>query len=137
MKTFNVTITSKNKTSMSNFFLFFNTVVFDSLTALIRYFQKNVCKKKLTVLTSPHANKSAQEQFECRFFKKQLIINTIKTFRCLIYFKKLNYNVFSDVSIKLKCRINNKSAQQLGMKTFNPNRCKFKKCYSFKVGFFH
>jgi ribosomal protein S10 len=137
MKTFNVTITSKNKTSISNFFLFFNSVIFDSLIALITYFQKNVGKKKLTVLTSPHANKSAQEQFECRFFKKQLVINTIKTFKYLIFFKKLNYNMFSDIGIKLKCRINNKGAQQLGLKTFNPNRCKFRKFYSFRVELFH
>lgn len=137
VKTFNVTIISKNKTSISNFFLFFNSVVFSSLTALITYFQKNVVKKKLTVLTSPHANKSAQEQFERRFFKKQLIINTIKTFRYLIFLKKLNYNIFSDISIKLKYRIHNKDAQLLGLKTFNPNRCKFKRFYSFKVSFFH
>lgn len=137
VKTFNVTITSKNKISISNFFLFFNSVVFGSLIALMRYFQKNVEKKKLSVLTSPHVNKSAQEQFECRLFKKQLLINTIKTFRHLIFLKKLNYNIFSDVNIKLKCTINNKDVQQLGLKTFNPNCCKFKKCYSFKVSFFY
>lgn len=137
MKMFNVTITSKNKTSISNFFLFFNFIVFGSLTALTTCFQKNVGKKKLTVLTSPHVNKSAQEQFEYRFFKKQLRINTIKTFKYLIFFKKLNYTIFSDISLKLKCRINNNDTQQLGLKAFNPNRCKFKKFHSIKASFFY
>lgn len=137
MKTFNVTITSRNKTSIYYFFLFFNSVILCSLTALITYFQKKVDKKKLTVLTSPHVNKRAQEQFERKLFKKQLLINTTKTFKYLIFLKKLNYNVFSDISIKLKCIINNKDVQQLGLKTFSPNCCKFKQFYSFKVSFFY
>lgn len=135
MKTFNVTITSRNKNSIYNFFSFCSKTTLSNLNARIRYFQKNVNKKKLTVLKSPHVNKKAQEQFEHRVFKKQFVITGTKTLRYLVFVKKLNYNLFPDISIKLKCLIKNKSVSKLGLKTFDPNFCKSFRFYSFKRSF--
>jgi len=136
MKTFNVTITSRNKNSIYNFFLFYNKTTLYNLNTRIKYFQKNLKKKRLTLLKSPHVNKKAQEQFEYRFFKKQFAIEVTKNFKYLVFLKKLNYNLFSDVHIRLKHAITNKSIIKLGLKTFDPNYCKLDGSYNFKRSFF-
>ena len=135
MKTFNVTITSRNKNSIYNFFLFFNRATLCNLNARIIYCQKNLKKKRLTVLKSPHVNKKAQEQFEHRLFKKQFRIEVTKIVKYLVFLKKLNYNLFSDIHIKLKCAIKNKSIIKSGLKIFDPNYCKLDAFYNFKESF--
>ena len=136
MKTFNVTITSRNKNSIYNFFLFFNKTTLCNLSAKIKYFQKNLKKKRLTVLKSPHVNKKAQEQFEYRLFKKQFAIEVTKNFKYLVFLKKLNYNLFSDIHLRLKHAIINKSITKSGLKIFDPNYCKLDISYNFKRSFF-
>ena len=136
MKTFNVTITSRNKNSIYNFFLFFNRTTLCNLNARIKYSQKNLKKKRLTVLKSPHVNKKAQEQFEYRLFKKQFAIEVTKHFKYLVFLKKLSYNLFSDVNIKLKHVIINKSITKSGLKIFDPNYCKLDRSYNFKRSLF-
>ena len=124
MKTLNVTITSKNKNSIHDFFLFTNKNKICNLSVIKKYFQKKMEKKRLTILKSPHVNKKAQEQFESRFFKKQFTIQTAKNLKYLIFLKKLNYDLFPDIDIKLKCIIINKNVTKLGLKVFNPNQFK-------------
>lgn len=135
MKTFNVTITSRNKNSIYNFFLFFNRTSLRTLNAEIAYCQKNLKKKRLTVLKSPHVNKKAQEQFEYRLFKKQFRIKVTKLFKYLVFLKKLNYNLFSDIRIRLKHAITKKSITKSGLKIFNPNYCTLKRVHNFKKHF--
>ena len=103
---FNVTILSRNKNSINDFFLFFNENTLYNLDVIKKFFQKKIKKKKLTILKSPHVNKKAQEQFESRLFKKQFTIQTTRNFQYLIFLKRLNYNLFPDINIKLKYIIN-------------------------------
>lgn len=86
----------------------------------------------MTILKSPHVNKKAQEQFEIRFFKKQLTIKSIKIFKYLIFLKKLNFNLFSDVNITLKYSIKKKETQKLNLKIFILENFKLKKFIHFK-----
>ncbi len=137
MKTFNITITSKNKNSINDFFLFFNKNTMCNFNAIKKYFQKKMEKKKLTILKSPHVNKKAQEQFESRFFKKQFTIQITKNLKYLIFLKKLNYDLFPDTDIKLKCIITNENKKKLGLKVFNPNNFKINKYYSLKTNNFN
>ena len=136
MKTFNVTITSRNKNSIYNFFLFFNRTSLCVLNARIIYCQRSLKKKRLTVLKSPHVNKKAQEQFEFRLFKKQFSIEVTKIFKYLVFLKRLNYKLFSDIHIRLKRVVRNKSIIKSGLKIFDPNYCKLNTFYNFKKGFF-
>lgn len=133
MKTFNVTITSRNKNSINDFFSFFNKNTTCNLNILKKYFQKNGAKKRLTILQSPHVNKKAQEQFESRLFKKQFTVQTPKNFKYLIFLKKLNYSLFPDVNLKLKFIITSRNLKKLGLKIFNPNHFIIKECYSLTV----
>ena len=132
MKTFNVTITSRNKNSINDFLLFFNKNKLYNLNVIKKCFQKKIEKKKLTILKSPHVNKKAQEQFESRLFKKQLTIQTTKNLKYLIYLKRLGYDLFPDINIRLKYIINNKDILKLGLKIFNPNYLKMNKYYNLK-----
>jgi ribosomal protein S10 len=132
MKTFNVTITSRNKNSINDFLLFFNEDKLYNLNVIKKYFQKKIEKKKLTILKSPHVNKKAQEQFESRLFKKQLTIQTTKTLKYLIFLKRLGYDLFPDINIRLKYIINNEDVFKLGIKIFNPNYFKMNKYYNLK-----
>jgi ribosomal protein S10 len=130
---FNVTIASKNKNSINDFFLFFNKNTRYKLNSLKKYFQKNMEKKKLTILKSPHVNKKAQEQFESRLFKKQFTVQTKKNLKYLIFLKRFNYDLFPDVDIKLKYIITSKDTEKLALKVFNPNYFKINKYYGFKA----
>jgi ribosomal protein S10 len=134
MKTFNITIKSKNKTSINEFFLFFRKTKLYNLNIIKKYFQKKMEKKKLTILKSPHVNKKAQEQFENRLFKKQIKIQTTENLKYLIFLKKLNSKLFPDIKIKLTYKTNNKKKfKKLGLKIFNPNNFKINKYYNFKT----
>lgn len=137
MKTFNVTITSKNKNSVSDFFSFFSKNVACNFNILKKCFQKSKKKKRLTILKSPHVNKKAQEQFESRIFKKQFTVQTLKNLKYLIFLKRLNYNLFPDVNIKLKYIITDKNSKKLGLKTVNPNYYKINKYYNLKLNNFN
>lgn len=121
MKTFNLIIKSKNKNSINNFITFFNKNKFDIIQ---KYSHKKTKKKRLTILKSPHVNKKAQEQFESRMFKKQLTIQITKSYKYLIFLKKLNYNLFPDISIKIQYR---KNLKLLPLQIFYPNNFKFNK----------
>ena len=84
-------------------------------------------KKKLTILKSPHINKTAQEQFEARIFSKKLIIYPIKNSKYLAFFKKIRNNLFSDIYIKTKFSLNKTAENNLKLKIFNPNNFKINK----------
>ena len=133
IKMFSVTITSRNKNSTNDFFLFFNENTVYKSNVIKKYFQKKIEKKRLTILKSPHVNKKAQEQFESRLFKKQFTIHTTKNLKYLVFLKKLNSDLFPDINIKLKCIITNKDIKKLGLKVFNPNCFKINKYHHFKI----
>lgn len=122
MKIYNLTFLSKNQNSLNNaFFFFFNN---PSLCLLKKYFQKKTKKHFFTVLKSPHVNKTAQEQFETRTFYKQLILYSPKKLQHLLFLKKIQSNLFSDVMIKIKILVNKKKNSNIESKIFNPNNFK-------------
>lgn len=127
MKTFTLIIKSKNQTSKDNFLVVFKRITLSNSSSIKKQFSRKINKKKITILKSPHVNKSAQEQFEIRFLKKQFTIKSINIFKYLILLKKLNFNLFSDVDIILKYNIKKKSTKKLGLKVFIPENFKFKK----------
>ena len=58
-----------------------------SLPIFIKPFPKHKKRKFITILKSPHVNKTAQEQFEYRFFSKHFLIFSLKP---QIFFLLLN-----------------------------------------------
>jgi ribosomal protein S10 len=102
MKTFNLIVTSKNKSSIKNFHKFFNEITYNYFNIIRKTFKKKPKKKFITILTSPHVNKTAQEQFELKTFSTQIKLETVQPFKFLMLLKKIKINTFPDVNIKLK-----------------------------------
>lgn len=75
-------------------------------------------KKFVTVLKSPHVNKTAQEQFEFRYYNCQFFIHSPKPLLLLLVLKRLFRLTFSELKFELKvllCRNSNT------MESINPN----------------
>ena len=89
MKLHCLTISSKNVRSIQNFLVFWEKVVEPNINLIRKTFQKRSKKKVLTLLKSPHVNKTAQEQFEFRTYSKQLWIYSTHNFNVLILLKKI------------------------------------------------
>lgn len=121
MKPCHLTILSKNLQSINNFLLFFRNNVEPNFNIVKKYFKKKRKRKILTILKSPHVNKTAQEQFEYREFSKQLIIYSAEYSKYLILLKRLKTNLFPDIRIKIKFILNPRNAKKLRVKTFDPD----------------
>ena len=99
-----IDIYSKNYKSLKNFVYFFSN---DKLFQKLRIFniqinsKKQLNKKVFTILKSPHVNKSAQEQFEIKTYKKRLKLFVPQMLIFLIFLKKLKLNSFTDIKFKL------------------------------------
>jgi ribosomal protein S10 len=114
MQIFNVILKSKNRKSLENFYQFFNRNTFQNFKSIKIFFQKKSKKKVITLLKSPHVNKSAQEQFELKIFSMQYKIKTSRAILFMVFLKKMKTNLFPDVSIKLQ-----KISNVLKQKTYN------------------
>jgi len=89
MKHYKLTIISKNKKSAENCFLFFSNNMNElNVNIVKKYLKKKKKKNLLTILKSPHVNKTAQEQFESKLFSKQLNIYSSRNFKFLLVLKK-------------------------------------------------
>jgi ribosomal protein S10 len=58
-------------------------------------------KKRITLLSSPHVNKVAREQFEITFYKSIFLIPINKT-NNIFYFKNFLLNKPKNISLKIK-----------------------------------
>ena len=124
MKTFNIIISTKNKTAINNFILFFIKYLNFSSNNIQNYFQNKTKRKKVTILKSPHVNKKSQEQFETKLFKSRFTIQVQKKLKNGVFFKKLTHNTFPNVSIKLKQVLASKNMLKFNLNIFNTNNFK-------------
>ena len=124
MKYYRLMFLSKNKNSLNNFFLFFKKPPVLHFNILKKYFNKKKKIKKLTILKSPHVNKTAQEQFEIRTFSRQLNVYSPKNLKYLIYFKKIKNNLLSDIFVKMNFFLSKKNENNLKLNIINPNNFK-------------
>lgn len=124
-----LTITSKNKSSLKNFFIFFDKSL-NNFNIIKKYLKKTNKKKFLTILKSPHVNKAAQEQFETRLFSTQVnVYYSPKNLQFLIFLKKVKIYLFPDIKIKIKFNINKFILKKTQSKILNPD--------NFKLNFFN
>jgi ribosomal protein S10 len=127
MKTLNLIITSKNKKSLNDFlFVFYKNSVLLNDTFITKKFQIPTKKKVITILKSPHVNKTAQEQFEIKYLSKQIQIRTTHLNKFLIFIKKLKVYLFPDTHIKIELTHNKKKSNLTNKKIFNLNNYYYK-----------
>ena len=110
-------VTSRNKQSLSNFLIFVHTIFNDSLIHKLR--KKNNKKKVITVLKSPHVNKSAQEQFEFRTFSVQLSLLFHGISTDIVILKNIKAKLFPDVKLRLKFSLKNRNTWKIRLFDFH------------------
>jgi ribosomal protein S10 len=112
MKQYCLKITSKNEKSLKSFLIF----IFKHLKTKFNIIQKSNKfsnkKKVVTLLKSPHVNKTAQEHFEFRIFSQEIQITSLFLTKNLIFIKKILSKSFQDVSIKLELANNQNTHNQ-------------------------
>ena len=98
---FYIKVSSKSKDNLKTFLSFFTNSEVNS-NLFIKYFPKQKVKKFVSVLKSPHVNKTAQEQFEYRVYTKKLSITSTQHFQFLYILKKIQRDIFPFINIKIK-----------------------------------
>jgi len=129
MKHYHLTIESKNKNTLDSFLKLFKNTELTNFNFLQKYFKNKKKKQLLTLLKSPHVNKSAQEQFETKLYTNKIVIYSPKNFQSLIFLKKIKINVFPEVKIKIKIFANTKLQVKTQKQILNPN--------NFQLNYFH
>ena len=73
---------------------------------LLKSFANQKKRKFVTILKSPHINKTAQEQFEFRYYSKSFIIDSIKPLTFFFIIKKIKSLSFPGLKLKIKGLLN-------------------------------
>ena len=95
-----VKVSSKDKLVLNKFSKFFGKL--KTLPTTIKYFSKQRKKKVITILKSPHVNKTAQEQFEFRFYTKEFLVHSLKPLTAIIILKRIKDFGFPGIKLKAK-----------------------------------
>ena len=114
---FSLKISSKNKNSLESFLFFISKI---KIPIIIGNYPQHKKKKFLTVLRSPHVNKTAQEQFEFKVYSRKLVIQSSQHKMLLIFLKKIIKSSFPGLTIQVCCSIVNKKPS-LALNALNPN----------------
>ena len=106
---------TKNKKSLCKFiyFLFSNYKIINCL----KLFSINK-KIKFTILKSPHVNNKSREHVEYSFFIKKINIKIIRFEKFLLFLKKIELNLFTDLIFKINFCLINKNNPVI----FNPDK---------------
>nr|YP_010516705.1 ribosomal protein S10 [Haslea provincialis]UXN44248.1 ribosomal protein S10 [Haslea provincialis] len=118
-----VTISSKNKDSLKIFFNFYNKKLASiaSHSLVLSQNQKKTNRNIVSVLKSPHVNKTAQVHYGTRKFSKQIFIFSYKSYLFFLFFKKIQARLFPDIAIEIKSFLKIKHNTKLNSKFLDPD----------------
>ena len=116
---FRIKVSSKNLKSLKKFLTFLTKV--KNLDMIFKQLPKQKVKKFITILKSPHVNKSAQEQFEYRIYSKIINIQSIQQFKTIYLLKKAHNSTFSGVSLKVESFIEKSLYSKPILIKYNPD----------------
>jgi len=110
---FQLQVLAKDKKVLESFIIFFFNLQKASSTWKVILNSKK--RDVITVLKSPHVNKTAQEQFEYRLYSKKILINSFKPSIFLLVLKKIKSFSFPGISLKVigVCNKSNKLSKTL------------------------
>jgi ribosomal protein S10 len=78
---------------------------------VLKHFSKQKKRKFITILKSPHVNKTAQEQFEFRYYSKEFLIDSFKPLTFFLIIKKIKNLSFPGLKLEVKglCNLDKKN----------------------------
>ena len=109
MSKYTLTILSKNKDYLTQFLDFFFINLKQNSQVFSKLFRKRKFKEKISVLKSPHVNKTAQEQFKYIHFYINITFHTSEIKKELFVLKKIKNQLFPDLKIIVKSCHSSKS----------------------------
>ena len=115
---FSIYIYSKNYSSIKKLETFFSS---NFKTAKFIKIANKKQSKALTVLKSPHVNKTAQERFFTEYFKKVLQIKSNNPLLFLYFIKLIKNKLFLDVKLKVKIVNTNNLINKSSQNKCHPN----------------
>jgi hypothetical protein len=116
-------VSCKDKRILKKLLYFFTKTKL--LPFFLKSFSKHGKRKIITVLKSPHVNKTAQEQFEYRLYSKNFLIYSLKPFTFFLLLKKLKNLSFPGLNLEIKGLLGKNQNQVL--QTTDPDNIIFKK----------
>lgn len=119
---FHIKVSSKDKKVLKNFGQFLSKLELTS--NFVKSFPKQNTRKFVTILKSPHVNKTAQEQFEFRFYTREFVISSFKPLTFLSILKKANNLSFSGMKLKVKSLFKRNERKKLT--ALNPDNTELK-----------
>lgn len=122
---FYIKIFSKEKETLNKFLKFLSQLQLAEIQ--LKQLQKKNLRKFVTVLKSPHVNKTAQEQFDFRIFTKQIVLFSSKPFLFLMMFKKIKNLTFPGLKIEIRCLFKNPQKKNIILSTINPDNVVLKR----------
>ena len=116
---FYISASSKDKNVLKKFSSFRSKIETSLLTW--KHFSRHKKRKFITILKSPHVNKTAQEQFEFRFYKKQFLVNSLKPLTFLLFLKKIKNLSFSGLNLEIKGVVNPQERTTYFLRSMDPD----------------
>jgi ribosomal protein S10 len=105
MTKYNLTIYSKNKNSINYFLQFLqNSINKQNFQVIKKLLKKKKIQNKLSILKSPHVNKTAQEHFEYRNYSIKISCNSWDIKKYFFILKKIKNQLFPDIHIKIEIK---------------------------------
>lgn len=110
---------SKDLKVLHNFIKFLSNL--KTAPVALKYFSGENKRKSITILNSPHVNKTAQEHFEYRYYKKQFLITSFKPFSLFLLLKKIKNSNFPGLNLEIKGLLNKNKSISNPLRAINPN----------------
>lgn len=112
-------VSSKDNKVLKKFLLFL--LKLNMSPVVIKSVPKQQKRKFVTILKSPHINKTAQEQFEFRYYSKEFIVNSVKPLTFFLIIKKLKNLSFSGLKLEVKGLLNFEKKNKSFLNQLNPD----------------
>jgi ribosomal protein S10 len=125
MKTFYISLHSKNGRSLKKFLKFFKNT-FRYLKTLQKILYKKKKRKIMAILKSPHVNKRAQEQFEINTLPVSMRIRLNRPFGFFTILKNIKTYLFPDINVKLRPVFSKEKQLSIEKYFFNINNFRLK-----------
>ncbi|MBE0439326.1 MAG: hypothetical protein IBX57_06120 [Gammaproteobacteria bacterium] len=92
-----------------------------SSSTVVKHFSKQKKRKVITILKSPHVNKTAQEQFEFRFYNKEFLITSTQPLTFFLMIKKIKNLSFPGLKLEVRSVLNVDRTNKSFLKRLNPD----------------
>jgi ribosomal protein S10 len=117
---FYIELSAKNKNSLKKFLNFLAKVKHPNL--IVSSFSKKKIRQFVTVLKSPHVNKTAQEQFEFRIYTRKLRVKSLQSLKFLLILKRIKKLSFPGVNLKIKSVFEKRKEIKNVLTSVNPEK---------------